>query len=156
MCRGGMTSQILLGITLGVSLGLGLKHFTKQPWSERDLMYLQFPGELFLISVNCLILPLVASSIIASSCSIGQSGKFNLLVKFLMINLNFAICWYSNTNVQAKLAWEHCIITWLQLHSEFLWVFCCPNSLDQEDGACSMKIWTKIIESKSPKFGSIF
>lgn len=79
MCRPGSTSQILIGIGCGIVLGVGLKTWTCQPWSERDIMYLQFPGELFLRAVNCLILPLVIASIVSASSSdisSDDSGRF--------------------------------------------------------------------------------
>uniref|UniRef100_A0ABD2X6X3 Amino acid transporter n=1 Tax=Trichogramma kaykai TaxID=54128 RepID=A0ABD2X6X3_9HYME len=74
MWKLGASIQILIGVSTGVVLGFTLKMFTAQPWTERNLMYLLFPGELFLRIVNCLILPLVLSSIISASSNLEQSG----------------------------------------------------------------------------------
>lgn len=79
MWRPGTTSQIFLGILSGVILGLSLKFGTEQPWTDRQLMYFQFPGELFLRTVNCLILPLVMTSIVSASSSLGKSGRYESL-----------------------------------------------------------------------------
>lgn len=82
MWRPGPTVQICLGIISGVSLGIALKFWTNQPWTERQLMYLQFPGELFLRTVNCCILPLVISSIVSASSNLSQSGKTTSYIDF--------------------------------------------------------------------------
>ncbi|XP_032457530.1 excitatory amino acid transporter 3 [Nasonia vitripennis] len=87
MWRPGPTIQIFLGILSGIVLGLSLKFGTDQPWTDRQLMYLQFPGELFLRTVNCLILPLVMTSIVSSSSSLGKSGSIG----------RKALCYYITT-----------------------------------------------------------
>jgi Na+/H+-dicarboxylate symporter len=74
MWRPGATVRILLGILGGVVLGLALRRWTAQPWTERDLLYLHFPGEIFMRMVNCLVLPLVVSGIISASSKVGKSG----------------------------------------------------------------------------------
>ncbi|KAG7214032.1 hypothetical protein KM043_001399 [Ampulex compressa] len=60
-----------------------------QAWSRRDIMYLKFPGELFMRTVNCLILPLVTTSIVGASCNLGKSGTVGLI----------ALCYYTTTTV---------------------------------------------------------
>lgn len=65
----------LIGVTIGISCGLSLKHYSGRTWSPRDIMYIKFPGEMFLRMVNCLILPLVVSSIISATCNLTKSGK---------------------------------------------------------------------------------
>lgn len=64
-----------VGVCVGIIIGLILKTCTSQPWSERNIMYLKFPGELFMRLVNCLILPLVTSSIVSATCNLQKSGK---------------------------------------------------------------------------------
>lgn len=73
-----LTIVTLLSICIGVGIGLILKTFTHQPWSERQIMYFQFPGELFLRMVNCLILPLIVTSIVSASCDLSQSGSIGV------------------------------------------------------------------------------
>ncbi|KOB73383.1 Amino acid transporter [Operophtera brumata] len=46
-------------------------------WSRRDVMYFQYPGELFLRMLKCLIVPLLFSSIVSAigSLDLSLSGK---------------------------------------------------------------------------------
>lgn len=48
--------------TGGTIFGLVLKNQEKQ-WTEREIMYIQYPGDLFLRMLKCLIVPLLVSSI---------------------------------------------------------------------------------------------
>ncbi|XP_015518532.2 excitatory amino acid transporter 3 [Neodiprion lecontei] len=73
-----LTIVTLVSILIGVGIGLSLKNFTRQPWSEREIMYFQFPGELFLRMVNCLILPLIVTSIVSASCNLSNSGSIGI------------------------------------------------------------------------------
>ncbi|XP_057331964.1 excitatory amino acid transporter 3-like [Microplitis mediator] len=72
------TILTLVGVICGVIIGILLKKYTTQPWSERDIMYFQFPGEIFLRIINCLILPLIVSSVISASCYLSKSGSIGL------------------------------------------------------------------------------
>ncbi|KAF7994723.1 hypothetical protein HCN44_004195 [Aphidius gifuensis] len=70
----------LIGITSGIIIGFYLKYFYKnKSWNNRELMQLQFIGELFLRSVNCLILPLIISSIVCASCRVCKSKNIGLM-----------------------------------------------------------------------------
>lgn len=71
--------RTVIGVCAGIVSGLILKTFTPQPWSKRDVMYLKFPGELFMRLVNCLILPLVTSSIVSATCNLKKSGKYTMI-----------------------------------------------------------------------------
>ncbi|XP_015588798.1 excitatory amino acid transporter 3 [Cephus cinctus] len=73
-----LTFATIVGIGCGVTIGLILKNFTHQPWTQREIMYLQIPGEIFLRMVNCLILPLVVSSIVSASCNLSKSGSIGM------------------------------------------------------------------------------
>lgn len=48
--------------TGGTAFGLVLKNQGTQ-WTQRDIMYIQYPGDLFLRMLKCLIVPLLVSSI---------------------------------------------------------------------------------------------
>ncbi|XP_076377937.1 excitatory amino acid transporter 3 isoform X2 [Megalopta genalis] len=74
--------KTILGVCAGIILGSILKSFTAQPWSERSIMYLKFPGELFMRLVNCLILPLLISTIVSATCNLNKSGKIGLMVLY--------------------------------------------------------------------------
>lgn len=74
--------RTIVGVLAGISLGVILKTFTPQPWSKREIMYLKFPGELFMRMVNCLILPLVTSSIVSATCSLKKSGQIGTMALY--------------------------------------------------------------------------
>lgn len=74
----------LIGVTIGISCGLSLKHYSGRTWSQRDIMYIKFPGEIFLRMVNCLILPLITSSIASATCNLTRLGKFFKIIKVLL------------------------------------------------------------------------
>ncbi|CAK9815724.1 Excitatory amino acid transporter 3 [Anthophora quadrimaculata] len=79
----------VIGVCAGISSGLILKTFTSQPWSTRDIMYLKFPGELFMRLVNCLILPLVTSSIVSATCNLKKSGQIGTMALYYYITTTF-------------------------------------------------------------------
>ncbi|XP_011495777.1 PREDICTED: excitatory amino acid transporter 1-like [Ceratosolen solmsi marchali] len=85
MWRPSAPARILLGILAGLALGLALRYWTAQPWSERELMYLQFPGEIFIQMVNCLVLPLVVTSIVSASSDLGKSGSIGIKALYYYI-----------------------------------------------------------------------
>ncbi|XP_015123542.1 excitatory amino acid transporter 3 isoform X2 [Diachasma alloeum] len=89
------TIFILMGVTSGFILGIILKHLTPQPWTDRQIMYFQFPGELFLRSINCVILPLIVSSIVSATCRVSTSGSIGIkaLIYYLVTTtLGITLC----------------------------------------------------------------
>lgn len=72
----------LAGVFMGVILGFILRNMRDaEPgkhagWTKREIMYIQFPGELFLRMLKSLILPLIVSSIVSAigSLDLGLSG----------------------------------------------------------------------------------
>ncbi|CAB0043709.1 unnamed protein product [Trichogramma brassicae] len=67
-------------VIVGVGLGFILKYSAKDDtkgWTKREIMYIQFPGDLFLRMLKSLILPLILSSIISAigSLDLSLSGK---------------------------------------------------------------------------------
>jgi len=67
---------IIIGVNVGILSGMILKHYSIKSWSESEIMYIKFPGELFLRIVNCLTLPLIISSIVSATSNLIKSGKF--------------------------------------------------------------------------------
>ncbi|KAL8625646.1 hypothetical protein ACOMHN_043921 [Nucella lapillus] len=67
--------SLLLGIVLGVCLRL-----RPEPYSDRELMYIRFPGELLMNMLKLLILPLIVSSLVSGMTSLDTraSGKLGL------------------------------------------------------------------------------
>lgn len=60
-----------LAVILGVCVGLGLQ--SANVWTDRNIMYLNFIGELFLRMLKCLILPLIVTSMITGIASLDLS-----------------------------------------------------------------------------------
>ncbi|CAG5102070.1 Similar to SLC1A1: Excitatory amino acid transporter 3 (Oryctolagus cuniculus) [Cotesia congregata] len=73
-----LTILTLTGVMCGVIIGVILKNYSNRQWSERDIMYFQFPGEIFLRIINCLVLPLIISSVVSASCYLSKSGSIGL------------------------------------------------------------------------------
>lgn len=60
------------GVVLGIIVGSVLRA-TVDKWTERDVMYVNFIGELFLRILKCLILPLIVTSLITGIASLDIS-----------------------------------------------------------------------------------
>ncbi|XP_049876630.1 excitatory amino acid transporter 3-like isoform X2 [Pectinophora gossypiella] len=71
-----LTMLTVIGVVAGTLLGWGLRA-TGYEWSRREVMYFQYPGELFLRMLKCLIVPLLVSSIVSAigSLDLSLSGK---------------------------------------------------------------------------------
>ncbi|KPJ05866.1 Excitatory amino acid transporter 3 [Papilio xuthus] len=87
-----LTLLTVIGVVSGTLLGWGLRA-SGHEWSRRDVMYFQYPGELFLRMLKSLIVPLLVSSIVSAigSLDLSLSGKVGLR----------AIIYYMTTTVCA-------------------------------------------------------
>ncbi|XP_026320425.1 excitatory amino acid transporter 3 [Hyposmocoma kahamanoa] len=87
-----LTLLTIIGVVSGTLLGWSLRA-TGHEWSRREVMYFQYPGELFLRMLKCLIVPLLVSSIVSAiaSLDLSLSGKVGLR----------AIVYYMTTTVCA-------------------------------------------------------
>ncbi|XP_047030756.1 excitatory amino acid transporter 3 [Helicoverpa zea] len=74
-----LTILTVIGVVSGTILGCGLRA-SGHEWSRRDVMYFQYPGELFLRMLKSLIVPLLVSSIVSAigSLDLSLSGKVGL------------------------------------------------------------------------------
>ena len=83
----------VLGVVAGVILGFILRNSRDEPWTKREIMYIQFPGDLFLRMLKALILPLIVSSIISAigGLDLNLSGKIGIR----------SIYYYASTTVSA-------------------------------------------------------
>lgn len=55
----------MTAVILAILIGIIIRSESGK-WSERSLMYLEFPGEIFLRMLKCLILPLIISSLVSA------------------------------------------------------------------------------------------
>ena len=72
---------LLLGsVILGVVVGFIVRQASEGKMDKRDIMYLQFPGEILMRMLKMLILPLVVSSLISGIAGLdaGTCGKMGL------------------------------------------------------------------------------
>ncbi|XP_052872266.1 excitatory amino acid transporter 3-like [Anopheles cruzii] len=70
-----LTLLTILGVAIGIALGLGLRNVPAEgeTWSPRNVMYINYVGDLFLRMLKALILPLIVSSLIAAVGSLDLS-----------------------------------------------------------------------------------
>lgn len=73
-----------LGVLAAIIIGIIVRASTDHRWTDRQLMYLEFPGELFLRALKCLTIPLVVSSLVSALGSLdakisGKIGKRALI-----------------------------------------------------------------------------
>nr|KAG5701569.1 hypothetical protein BaRGS_024819 [Batillaria attramentaria] len=70
---------LILALILGIVLGICLR-LRDEPYSDRELMYLRFPGELLMNMLKLLILPLIVASLVSGLTSLDTraSGKLGL------------------------------------------------------------------------------
>jgi Na+/H+-dicarboxylate symporter len=89
---GGLTLGTMLGVVGGVIFGICLR-CRAEPWTDREVMYVAYAGELFLRMLKALILPLIVPSLITAvgSLDMSLSGKVGMR----------AIAYYMATTVMA-------------------------------------------------------
>lgn len=71
-----LTICTVAGVVLGIAFGL-LIRFTTDKWTEREISYIYFIGDIFLRMLKALILPLIISSLISAvgNLDLSLSGK---------------------------------------------------------------------------------
>lgn len=70
----------LASVLGAIILGIIIRASSKEKWTQRQLMYLEFPGEMFLRCLKCLTIPLIISSLVSALGNLdlklsGQIGK---------------------------------------------------------------------------------
>lgn len=61
-----LTILTVVGVVSGAAVGSTLRSMSQNKWTQRETMYLMFPGELFLRMLKSLIIPLLMTSIISA------------------------------------------------------------------------------------------
>ena len=69
---GGLTLATMSGVIGGVVFGLTLRG-VRDTWSDREVMYVSYVGEIFLRMLKALILPLIVPSLITAVGSLDMS-----------------------------------------------------------------------------------
>lgn len=57
---------LFIGVSCGVLAGLTLRHTLKEPLTNRQLMYVAFPGDMLLRMLQLCVMPLITASIVAA------------------------------------------------------------------------------------------
>lgn len=68
-----LTIATFISVVLGVIAGCIIRATSSTQWHQRDIMYLNYIGEIFMRMLKCLILPLMASSIMTAIGSLDLS-----------------------------------------------------------------------------------
>lgn len=86
-----LTMLTVAGVLAGTAVGCALRA-TQGNWTERDVMYLQFPGELFLRMLKCLIVPLLVASIVSAIGSLDLSMSGRIGFRAIIYYMTTTIC----------------------------------------------------------------
>ncbi|XP_059622963.1 excitatory amino acid transporter 3-like [Phlebotomus argentipes] len=89
-----LTILMVVGVVLGIVIGIVLHTTSSGAWSSRNVMYMQYLGDLFLQMLRGLVLPLIISSLVAavSSMDMSMSGRIGgLAVAYYMLTTILAI-----------------------------------------------------------------
>ena len=86
---------LLLGIAAGISMGIGIRAMHPEFGTDpRNVMYLEFPGQLLLRMLKMVIIPLIVSSLISGMASIPgkAAGRLGgLAVLYYMLTTFMAV-----------------------------------------------------------------
>lgn len=89
-----LTIATMASVVIGVIVGIIIRAASSEKWSERDIMYTNYIGELFLRMLKGIILPLIVSSLIAaiSSLNLSSSGKIGArAISYYMLTTFMAV-----------------------------------------------------------------
>lgn len=88
-----LTMLTVAGVVGGTITGCIIRATQGEKWTDRQVMYLQFPGDLFLRMLKALIIPLLTSSIISAIGALDLSLSKKIAIR--------SICYYACTTVCA-------------------------------------------------------
>jgi len=81
------------GVLGGAIFGLILRYSRSDNWSKREVMYIGYPGEIFLRSLKALIIPLIVSSLVSAIGTLDLSLSKRIGLR--------AVAYYMTTTVSA-------------------------------------------------------
>ncbi|KAK9307275.1 hypothetical protein QLX08_002305 [Tetragonisca angustula] len=88
-----LTMLTVLAVVAGSILGFILRNVKEESWTKREIMYIQFPGDIFLRMLKALILPLIVASIVSAigGLDLNLSGRIGMR----------SIYYYASTTISA-------------------------------------------------------
>lgn len=91
MKRNSLTFFTIVGVLGGTVVGLTLKEIDPD-WSPRQRMYLQFPGDVFLRMLKCLIVPLLFTSITSAIGALDLSLSKKIAARSIVYYFVTTVC----------------------------------------------------------------
>jgi Na+/H+-dicarboxylate symporter len=86
-----LTVVTIIGVIGGTIFGLILKNSGNQ-WTEREIMYIQYPGDLFLRMLKCLIVPLLVSSITSAIGALDLTLSKKIALRSIIYYFTTTVC----------------------------------------------------------------
>lgn len=86
-----LTLATLAGVIIGAVIGIILKS-SKNDWTEREIMYIGYLGQLFLRMLKTLILPLIISSLVSAIASLDLSLSSRIAARAIAYYLTTTFC----------------------------------------------------------------
>lgn len=87
-----LTILTVVGVLGGTAVGCLLRSVSSGPWTKREVMYLAFPGELFLRMLKALIIPLLMSSVISAIGSLDLSLSKKIAYRSIFYYATTTVC----------------------------------------------------------------
>ena len=77
-----LTFLTVIGVAAGLVLGFILRSLERERWwTKREVMYVQFLGDLYLRMLTCLILPLMISAVVSAIGSLELKTSWKIGVR---------------------------------------------------------------------------
>ncbi|CRL04129.1 CLUMA_CG017240, isoform A [Clunio marinus] len=86
-----LTIVTIIGVIGGTVFGLILKNSNRE-WTQREIMYIQYPGDLFLRMLKCLIVPLIVSSITSAIGALDLSLSKRIAIRSIVYYFTTTVC----------------------------------------------------------------
>ncbi|XP_017785307.1 PREDICTED: excitatory amino acid transporter 1 [Nicrophorus vespilloides] len=87
-----LTILTVCGVLGGTLLGCILRSTQEEKWTPRQVMYLQFPGDIFLRMLKALIIPLLVSSVIGAIGSLDLSLSKKIAMRSILFYATTTVC----------------------------------------------------------------
>ncbi|KAF5306537.1 hypothetical protein FQA39_LY08859 [Lamprigera yunnana] len=87
-----LTILTIIGVIGGTVTGLLINRFSAREWTKREIMYIKYPGDLFLRLLKSLIIPLLTSSIISAIGSLDLSLSKKIALRSIIYYSVTTIC----------------------------------------------------------------
>lgn len=87
-----LTILTICGVVCGGILGFILREVQTEKWTEREVMYINFLGDLFLRMLKSLILPLIVSSLVSAIARLDLSLSGKIAGRAIVYYMTTTIC----------------------------------------------------------------